>query len=370
MADSIMSARTVRVAADAVGAAVSKFLICLVKADGLPDQALDYAERFCRSVPQVAATIKAAMLPRTKGAVEAMTTSDSTYAAPLVQYGIGKEAFLVLQSDSILGQLARYFRAVPFHSKTPREFGEGAGGAWRGEGLPMPLTSTTADALQQEYYEMDTIVVVSRELFRFGVTSEKTLRDIVFGGVARFADAQLLGPAITATTARPASLTSSATVITSSGASASNIVADLSSLIAAITTPGDTLRWVMKPTTYYTISAKLAGVGLAVPPGTLLGIPVVLGSGSPRQITLIDCQSIAYSADEQMTLDVNTTTSLEMRTDPSQDATAGTGAQLVSLFQTGMVAVRAGLAVAWQPAYFNGGSPSQPSGVAYMVTSY
>jgi HK97 family phage major capsid protein len=342
------------------GTALSKYLIALQKANGSPFAALEIAEIHCRTVPQVGATLE--MLTKTAIGAGTMTSG----GGPVSQY-IGPEAYLLLLQSSIFGKVVPSFREAAFRSKSPRELGAGAGAAWVGEGLPIPVVTTTFDNLQQEFSEAAALIVLTAELFKFGNASEATLRAAVIAGVARFVDAQLLDPSVTASALRPASLTNGAAVIVSTGNTAATILADLANLIAAIKSPGDSLRWVLRPLTYYTICAKLAAVGFPVAPGTLLNIPVVLGSTSPAQITLLDCAAIVYSSDHTMALDVTTQADVQMSDAPTQDGTVGTGAQMVSLFQNSLVAVKAGLATTWQHTQFNGGSPSQPSGVAYMV---
>jgi hypothetical protein len=167
-----------------------------------------------------------------------------------------------------------------------------------------------------------------------------------------------------------ASLTNGAQPITSTGSTAAQIVADLSSMLAVIESPGDTLRWVMRPLTLAYINAKLAGVGYPTERGYLLGIPVVAGSTSPHQIALIDAENIAFSTDESITLDVSTEASIEMDSAPSEIGVSGTGAQQASLYQLGLVAIRADFAAYWQNIHYSTGSPTVPAGAAYCVVSY
>ena len=264
-----------------LGSAFSKFLVVCATSERQRNRET-LAEKMCRDVPNVGATVAALMhAPEQRGAIGAGTTGSG--GGPLAQFGIGAEAFALLQSASILGRLAPFFRRVPFRTKSPRELGSGAGAAWRGEALPRPVTKTSFDNLEQDYFTADALVVLTKELFRFGATSEAALRAVVIAAVARFVDEQLLDPGVSATATHPASLTSGASSITSSGSSAANIVADLDSMLATIQTPGDGLRWVMKPVTFFRIAAKLAGVGLNVTPDSLLGIPCVLGSTSPQR---------------------------------------------------------------------------------------
>ena len=159
-------------------------------------------------------------------------------------------------------------------------------------------------------------------------------------------------------------------MIASSGTTGANVLTDLSALLSAITSPGDGLVFVMKPTTYANVCAKLAGVGYPVERGYLLGVPVITGSTSPRQLGLIDCANVAYSSDDTVALDVTTQATVEMSSTPGQSGSTGQGAQMVSLYQSGMVGIRAELPVAWQPIHFNPGSPTVPAGAAVVAVSY
>lgn len=305
-----------------------------------------------------------------KAGVPAGTTAASHAIDDMVAYAFGRDAFGLLQSKSLFGRISPFFRRVPFRTLTPREYGAGAGGAWRGEGLPRPVMQTTADQLQQEVHETSTVFVLTREWLRQGAIYEAALLAMVGQALAKFVDRQLLDPSVTASSARPAAITNGAAAVTSTGNTAAQIVADLSSLIAAITSPGDSLRWVMRSTTLAFINAKLAGVGYPTTPGYLVGIPVIAGSTSPQQITLVDADSILVSYDDVIAADINMVTSVEMDSAPQQNGTTGVGAQMVSMFQARAAAVKTTHNVTWQPAFVNDGSPAQASGVAYMTVAY
>ena len=104
-------------------------------------------------------------------------------------------------------------------------------------------------------------------------------------GLARGIDGQpLTRPSRRFPAAHPASITHGAVTITSAGTTAANVITDLTALISAITSPGDNLFFVMKPTTYANICAKLAGVGYPVERGYLMGIPVITGLTRPVRL--------------------------------------------------------------------------------------
>ena len=204
--------------------------------------------------------------------------------------------------------------------------------------------------------------MLSRELLRVNRTNEALVRQAVIAGIASATDTQLLDPTITAIPfQRPASITNGATAITSTGGTAAQIVADLTALIQAITTPMRSATWILPSKTAYTIAARLAGVGTTTTlPTSLLGIPAIVSASAPaRQITLVDLEGIVY-ADEGLTVDTATHGSVEMSTVATSPSTAGT--VLVPLWSSNLVAVKCLRWLSWMRAV--------PGSVAYMATSY
>jgi hypothetical protein len=350
---------------DPDGSLIIRSLISFVQGGGT-DAAADQAALHCKSQPHIEKFFRMGGFDRlTKTAVAAGTTTGSHYLDDMAPI-IARDLFLLLQSASLFGRLAPRCRRGEFRTKQPREVGAGAGGSWRGEGFPTPAMRTTTDSFEMDVFEAVCAFVVTREVFRFGL-AEATLRAIISAAVSKFIDQQLLDPSVTATSAHPAAITNGAATVASTGSSAAQILADLASLVALPTSPGDDLVLVGPSLSFAYINAKLASVGYPTTPGFLIGLPVIAGSTSPHQIALIDCSSIAVAFDEGMTIDVNTTGSIEMDSAPGQSAVSGTGRAMVSLFQTQSVALKCSLNCAWQSASLNAGSPTQPSGVAVLT---
>lgn len=355
---------TVRLNADAPGASIARYLVCLYQG-GSVEGATELAEKSCRSTPQV----KDAIVMH-KSAVGAGAIATSHYLDDMVPY-VNAEGFTLLQTmNGIYARLTGLFSDRPFRSRSPKEAGAGAGAAWVGEGKPIPNKAIVTGTVTLEPFKASIILPVTREVIRFGFQAERFLARSVAMAVNRFIDSQLLDPTITASAARPASLTNLGVPVTSSGSTAAQITADLATLIASTSSPLDNARWVMKPQTYFTILARLAGAGYPQAPGTLIGIPVVMSSTCPAIVALIDCDTIANATDRAVDLEVSTVASLEMSDAPSQDALNGTGAQMVSMMQTGLVGIKASLTASWLPSGDMAGSPSQAAGVAYMSVAY
>src|SRR4029453_2816525 len=203
----------------------------------------------------------------------------------------------LLRGASIIGQLEGRMRRVPLRTKVPRETGSGTGGAWVGQGLATPVAATAYDTLTQEAYKASKIVVLSEDLLKFGdPDAERTVRETVIAGIAAFLDSQFLTNTVTLTAdLRPAAITNGATAVVSTGPTAAQINADLAGLLAAITTDGAGLTWIMKPTTAFRIAATIGGTVTVDIPRTLFGIPLLLSVNSPAQITLVDAAHILYS---------------------------------------------------------------------------
>jgi hypothetical protein len=289
------------------------------------------------------------------------TTSDATWAGPLAAHGIAGEALQLIRGSSILGVLESKFRRVPFWMHVSRETGSGTGGAWVAEGYSAAVAATNYDALSQEAYKAQTIVVLSNDLLQLGnPAAERTVRETTVDGVAAFLDAQFLTNTVTlVANTRPAAVTNGATAVTSTGTTAAQINADLAELLAAVTTPGP-LVWIMRPTTAYRIAATIGGTAAVDVPRTLFGIPLVLSANSPSQVTLLDPGQILYSDDGRIEIDSAEQTSLQMNDAPTDPAVAATVFQ--SLWQNNLWALKVTRWIAYQRA--------QTGSVAFMPVAY
>jgi HK97 family phage major capsid protein len=351
-----MDVQTRVVSALPTGTAFSRYLMVKAAAGGDVYTELALAEKF-KDSPTVHATLEL----QTKAAVAVGTTTDSAWAGPLVVYGIASEALTLLRGRSIIGALESRMRRVPFRTKVPRETGAGAGGAWIGQTLGTPVAVTAYDTLTQEAYKAGKIVVLSEELLKLGdPDAERTVRDTVIAGVAAYLDGQFLTNTVTLSAdLRPAAITNGATAVTSTGTTAAQITADLVSLLAAITTTGESLVWIMRPLTAARIASTL-GAAAADMPRTLFGIPLVLSANSPQQVTLVDAANILYSDNGGFDVSISNEAAIEMDSAPTDPPVAAT--VITSLFQRNLFGVKV---IRWL-AYLR----AQTGAVAYMTVSY
>ena len=81
--------------------------------------------------------------------------------------------------------------------------------------------------------------------------------------------------------------------------------------------------------------------------GAFEGLPVIVSDYVDGIVVLANASDIYVADDGGITVDMSREASLEMSDAPSQDATDGTGASLVSLWQTNSVGLRAERTINW-----------------------
>ena len=108
------------------GTAFTRYAMALMAGKGNLMQSAEIAKRW-DDTPQVETVLKAA--------VAAGTTTDASWAKPLVEYSsMASEFAELLRPATILGRIDS-LRRVPFNIKVPRQTG-GASASWVGEGAP------------------------------------------------------------------------------------------------------------------------------------------------------------------------------------------------------------------------------------------
>lgn len=338
------------------GTALARYVQALAFGRGSTLTAREFALRW-KDTPQV----ERAFELHSKAAVNPGTTSDATWAGPLAQTGIAGDVIALLRGTSIVGALEPRLRLVPFGVKVPRETAPVVAGAWIGEGSPTPVVALAFDQVGPlPATKVGVITAFSRDLVTVGSPSaEATITTAVVGALGVKLDQQLLDPTVAATAANPAAITNGAVAVTSTGSTAAAIATDLGSLLAGITSPGAALVWIMRPTTAAKVAAALGSANQL--PGSLYGLPVILSSNSPQQITLVDGAGILLAADPQgIEIDRSDEASVQLSDAPDSPATAAT--VMRSFFQENLVGVRVARYIYWLRVH--------AGAVAYMTVTY
>lgn len=343
------------------GTAFTRYVLALTRAQGNIMQAESIAKgnpQWMTETPEVAEILKTA--------VNAGTTTDATWAGPLVVYqNMTSEFIEYLRPKTILGRIPG-LRRVPFKIKIPRQTGA-ASVNWVGEGKVKPLTSMAFDTITMEFSKIAGIIPLTEELVRFSSPSAEALvREELANAIIQFMDSQFVDPTKAANDVSPASITNGVTPTTATGTTAAALRADVKTLVTGFLTTNQSLAglvWLMTESQALAIGMMQNSLGQPVFPsitedgGTFLGRPVVTSEnipatgGSPTDgglIILAKASDILLADDGQVTIDASREASLQMETSPDSPATASTS--LVSLWQHNMVAIKAERYINWAKA--------------------
>ncbi len=310
--------------------------------------------------------------------VAAGTTTGTNWALPLVNYQILAGEFAeFLRPLTILGKFGTgnipSLRKVPFNVKIPRQTSKGSA-YWVGEGKPKPLTEWQMDSITMLFTKVATIAVITEELLRFSNPSaEQLVRDELAAAVVERIDLDFIDPANSGTsTVKPASITSGAFTAISGGDTAAFVNSDMQALLAPFNQaniPISSAVLLMNANVALALSLMLTTNGqrqypdISMNGGTFLGLPVIVSQYIPTAtVILVAASEILLADDGNVSIDLSREASLEMlASGSSQTAVTGTGASLVSMFQTNSVAFRAEREINW--------SARRSSAVAYLTSA-
>lgn len=296
-----------------------------------------------------------------RSAVDAV---DSLHAASLMA-PIGIDFVEFVRPLTILGRLPAV-RRVPFRVRMVGITG-GAVASFVGSGLPKPLTSLSFSAAETilEPCTVVTILPITEELARSeSIIAERAMRAEMARAAVQAEDTAFIDPSNVGATGDspvPASITSSATMIASTGKTLAAVDADLQLMIETLLASGSNLAsavWIMNPRTA-THLAMLRGTGgapafptVTAASATLIGLPVVVSGSTPMSadsdattsITLLDQSGVALADGGEARISVTSQASIEMSDTPTEGAV-----QQVSLWQMGLACLRAERWVNWMP---------------------
>jgi len=326
-----------------VRAACAK-LVC----NGNLHEAAEYAKRWDASTPEVSLYLKAAIAPG--------TSTDATWAGPLVNPGIANEFLELLRPATILGKIPG-LRTVPFNTKVPSQTAGGTYG-WVGESKPKPVTKLAFAADTLSMTKAAGIIVLTEELVRLSNPSAEDLvrRDMI-AGIAQFLDAQFIDPAVAAVAGvNPASITNGAPT----AAATTNPLADIVGLISHFATNNigvDGVTFIMSAANALSLAFRtnLDGTpqfpGVTINGGTYKGLTFVTSQAAGANVIALQPALVLYADDGGVTIDASREASLQMDSAPASPADATT--VYVSLWQTNCVGLRAERFVNWKRANAN-----------------
>lgn len=353
------------------GIAFARYAICLAKGQGNIMQSAEIAKSLYPKDERLNLRLKAA--------VEAGTTLDATYAAPLVRAENFEGDFIeFLRPQTIIGKFGTdgvpSLRRIPFNVRIVGQT-SGGQGYWVGEGAPKPLTAFDFNAVELRWAKVANIAVLTEELIRFSNPSAEALvRQALADALIARLDIDFIDPGKAAVAnVSPASITNGVTPVVSSGTDAEAVRADLRALwagyIANNINPTGAV-YIMSATTALALSLMQNPLGQSEFPGvtmrggTLLGVPVIVseyvaGDSSGGMVILANTSDIYLADDGGVAISASREASLQMLDNPTNNSATATATSLVSMFQTNSVAMRAERYINW--------AKRRPQAVAYLT---
>ena len=336
------------------GIGFARYAKSLAAARGSRSDALAFAKQFYPEDAKLHHVIKAG------DPIVAGSTSDPKWAGSLVEYQEYVSDFVeYLRPQTIVGRFGNggipSLRRVPFNVRIPKQV-SGGSASWVGEGKAKPLTQMEFGTITFGWAKIAAIAVLTDELVRFSNPSADALvRNALAEAVIERLDTDFIDPAKKAVDGvSPASITNGVTALPSAGDPDKDIEAAFASFIAANLTPANGV-WIMSSTLALSLSMMRNALGqkrypdLTLLGGSFGGLPVIVSQYVPGDsMILVNASDIYLADDGQVAIDASREASLEMLAAPTMDSVAGTGANVVSMFQTNSVAIRAERWINWQ----------------------
>ena len=298
------------------------------------------------------------------GSSPELTNSFAMARWPAEGFAISKAAQAALNSGDIgTPEAAEYFNAVREKSvlgglvgTRPVAFNKrmlartnGATGFWVGEAAPAPLLTPVLAGSTLEAKKVVALIAVTAEATRAASPAvEAGLQADLDTGCVGALDSAFLDASNGGNDAMPAAVTHGAPTVAATGDAA----VDLKALVSAFTGDMSSAYLVTDPDTATGLAMVRGANGSFLFPdagprgGSVLGIPLLVSRHSPRdtsggQIALIDASGIALAM-EGIELSQSENTSLVMADSPTSPA------QVVSMFQTNTVALKAVIRANWE----------------------
>ena len=306
-----------------------------------------------------------------KAAVPAGTTTQAVYASPLVYASnLASEFVEFLQPQTILGKFGTgnvpSLTRVPFNVRVPRQTSDG-NAEWVQQGAGKPVTSAAFDSISLTHAKVATIAVLTKELVRLSTPSAETLvRNMLANAIIRKIDDSFVDPSFAAVAnTNPASITNGLVALSSAGTSADNARTDLGNILQTYLEANQDptgLVFIIPPTLAMVLSLMRNSLGqkefpdISATGGVLEGFPVITSqhaanvSGGGNLVIAVRAADIFLADDGVVSIDASEQASVQMSDAPTVNSATGTGASLVSLWQTNSVGIRAERELTWAKA--------------------
>lgn len=334
------------------GTAFARMCMAMAAGHGDSYQTLQHAKRWKDSTPEVEQMIE--FMWSAKAAVAVGTTTDSTWAGPLVVTQPLNEFLEMLRPKTLIGRIPG-LRQVPFNVSIPTQTTGGTYG-WVGQNKPKPVTKADYSTVTVPFAKAAGIIVISEELATLSTPSAEALvRQEMIDGMGAFLDVQFNDPAVAVSAnVSPASITNGAATAAASGVTSAAAKLDLSGRVAVFTAaniPLDGSVWLMNDSNAFGLSISVNALGQPLFPGmtpmggTLLGMPVVVSNNVSTRVILLHAPSILVADEGGVRVDVSREASVQMDSAPTDTVDATT--VYLSLWQRNLIGLKAERMITW-----------------------
>jgi HK97 family phage major capsid protein/HK97 family phage prohead protease len=367
------------------GIRFARYAMCIAASKGNPVVALQLAKAAYPDERGIHQYIE-------RAAVGAATTANNQ--APALQYTDWMGDFVdYLRPKTILGKFGTTqngvvipaLRSAPFNVRINTQTAGGTG-YWVGQGLPTPLTAGTYGTTTLDFMKVGTIAVLTKDEVRFASPSaEAKVRDDIAAAIVARMDIDFIDPTNAGTAnVKPASITNGVVASTVSGTDYDNFIVDLAGMLANFTDNEldlSSIVLIMADTIAMKLGLMRTTLGVRIFPdisargGMIEGLPVItsnhvktLGSPSTNMIVAVAASDVYLADDGGVDIESSDQASLEMLDGSlQQNGTNGTGASLVSLWQAGLLGLKAERYVTWKKRRTQ--AAQYLSGVGYTPTA-
>lgn len=333
------------------GIAFARFAKALAAANGSRSEALEIAKKQYPLDSKLHHVLKAA--------VGAGTTTDPSWVGNLVEYQEYANDFVdFLRPQTIIGRFGQgtipSLRQVPFNIRIPAQTSGGAAN-WVGQGKAKPLTKFDFESITFGFSKVAAIAVLTDELIRFSnPAADALVRNALAEAVIARLDTDFINPTkAEVANVSPASITNGIAGIPSTGDPDADAEAAFGQFVVANLQPTGGV-WIMSSTNALALSMKKNALGQKMYPemtllgGTFQGLPAIVSQYAGTNLTLLNAPDIYLADDGGVAVDMSREASLEMESDPTSDSVTPTGTEMVSMFQTNSVAIRAERWINWK----------------------
>lgn len=346
----------------------ARYAMCIGASKGIIGEAMRLAKEHYKDSPGVLALVE-------KTAVAGGSTTGSHYLDDMVPYAVMQDFIEYLRPGSIIGKFGGAnpgggpsypaLNRVGFNERVSG-MSTGYTAGWRGEGLPALPSAAITFNTTLGYHNLTSLAVLTKEAIRFSNPSaEEKVRNDIAAAVNAKMDLDFVDPANAGTAnVKPASITNAIVATTPTGTTAAYLRTNLATMLALFATnnldPADIVL-IMSASQALQISMMVNTLGnndfpdINMRGGMLRGFPVIVsehltsvGSPSTQTIIAVKASDIYLADDGVVTVEASDQASLEMVDTSSQSGISGTGASLVSLWQSGLVGLMATREVTWK----------------------